>query len=171
MSCVPTIKRRASDGRGLAIEHIEPETLRPYPRNARTHSKKQIRQIAASIKEFGWLNPVLADMHGQIIAGHGRVEAAKLLNLDTVPVIRIEGLTETQIRAYVIADNRLAEIAGWDEDILAKELQLLTLDIDFDVELTGFEMGEIDVLLGGGGDEQSPMLPTKFRQSGTTRPP
>ena len=156
MSCVPTIRHRSSDGRGLAIEHIEPETLRPYPRNARTHSKKQIRQIAASIKEFGWLNPVLADAHGQIIAGHGRVEAAKLLNLDTVPVIRIEGLTETQIRAYVIADNRLAEIAGWDEDILAKELQLLTLDIDFDVELTGFEMGEIDVLLGDGGDEQAP---------------
>ena len=156
MSCVPTIGHRSSDGRALAIEHIEPEKLRPYPRNARTHSKKQIRQIAASIKEFGWLNPVLADVHGQIIAGHGRVEAAKLLNLDTVPVIRIEGLTETQIRAYVIADNRLAEIAGWDEDILAKELQLLTLDLDFDVELTGFEMGEIDVLLGGGGDEQAP---------------
>src|SRR5262249_49587080 len=142
MSCVPTISRRASDGRALVIEHVKLETLRPYPRNARTHSKKQIRQIAASIKEFGWVNPVLADARGQIIAGHGRVEAAKLLNLDTVPVIRIEGLTETQIRAYVIADNRLAEIAGWDEDILAKELQLL-LDIDFDVELTGFEMGEI----------------------------
>ena len=156
MSCVSTIRHRLSDGRGLAIEHIEPEKLRPYPRNARTHSKKQIRQIAASIKEFGWLNPVLADAHGQIIAGHGRVEAANLLNLDTVPVIRIEGLTETQIRAYVIADNRLAEIAGWDEDILAKELQLLTLDIDFDVELTGFEMGEIDVLLGGSGDELAP---------------
>jgi ParB-like chromosome segregation protein Spo0J len=80
MSCVPTIKRRPSDGRGLVIEHIEPERLKPYPHNARTHSKKQIRQIAASIKEFSWLNPVLADVHGQIIAGHGRVEAAKLLN-------------------------------------------------------------------------------------------
>ena len=145
--------------------------MRPYPRNARTHSKKQIQQIAASIKEFGWLNPVLADTHGQIIAGHGRVEAAKLLNLDTVPVIRIEGLTETQIRAYVIADNRLAEIAGWDEDILAKELQLLTLDIDFDVELTGFEMGEIDVLLGGAGSSKRRMLLTKFRQSVTTNSP
>ena len=153
MSCVPTIKRRASDGRGLVIEHIELETLRPYPRNARTHSKKQIRQIAASIKEFGWLNPVLADAQGQIIAGHGRVEAAKFLKLKTVPVIRMEGLTETQIRAYVIADNRLAEIAGWDEDILAKELQLLTLDLDFDVELTGFEMGEIDALLTATNEE------------------
>ena len=153
MSCIPTIERRASDGRGLVIEHVEPERLKPYPHNARTHSKKQIRQIAASINAFGWLNPVLADAQEQIIAGHGRVEAAKLLKLKTVPVVRIEGLSETQIRAYVIADNRLAEIAGWDEDILAKELQLLTLDVDFDVELTGFEMGEIDALLAGTNEE------------------
>lgn len=107
----------------LAIVYQPVDTLAPYPSNARTHSKRQIRQIAASIKEFGFTNPVLIDRNKTIIAGHGRIEAAKLLGMDEVPTIRLEGLTGDQIRAYIIADNRLAEKAGWDNSILAIELQ------------------------------------------------
>ena len=123
--------------------------MRPYDRNARTHNAKQIAQIAASIKAFGFNNPVLVDKDGGIVAGHGRVEAAKKLGLTEVPVIRLEHLSEDQKRAYILADNRLAEKAGWDAEILAIELQHLSnLDLDFDVTITGFEMAEIDVLIG-----------------------
>ncbi len=133
----------------LAIEHVRVADLKPYPGNARTHSPKQIAEIASSIKAFGFNNPVLADRDGTIIAGHGRVEAAKALGVETVPVIRLEHLSEARKRAYILADNRLAEKAGWDRDILAIELQHLTsLDLEFDVTITGFEMAEIDVLLG-----------------------
>jgi len=107
------------------VEQCAIDRLLPYPRNPRTHSDKQIHQIAASIGEFGFTNPVLADQHGQIIAGHGRVAAAKLLGLDTVPVIRVEHLSDDQKRAYVIADNKLALNAGWDPEMLAIELQNL----------------------------------------------
>jgi DNA modification methylase len=135
----------------LVIEQLPLSALRPYARNARTHSPKQIAQIAASIREFGFNNPVLIDRHAEIIAGHGRVEAARKLGLDTVPCVRLEHLTEAQKRAYILADNRLAEKAGWDREILAIELQhLTTIDVDFDVTLTGFEMGEVDLLLGAG---------------------
>ncbi|PPD31327.1 MAG: DNA methylase N-4 [Hyphomicrobium sp.] len=135
----------------LVIEQLPLSALRPYARNARTHSPKQIAQIAASIREFGFNNPVLIDRDGEIIAGHGRVEAAKKLGLDTVPCVRLEHLTEAQKRAYILADNRLAEKAGWDREILAIELQHLTaIDVDFDVTLTGFEMAEVDLLLGAG---------------------
>ena len=120
----------------------------PYSSNARTHSKQQIRKIAESIKNFGFTTPVLIDRTNTIIAGHGRVAAAKLLGMDQVPTIRLEKLSQEQIRAYVIADNRLAEIAGWDKSILAIELQnLLTTDGDFDVTVTGFEIPEIDLIL------------------------
>jgi DNA modification methylase len=121
--------------------------LRPSTANARTHSRRQIRQIAASIKRFGFTVPILVDDDGQIIAGHGRVEAAKLLGRSEVPSLRLSHLSPAEKRAYMIADNRLAEKAGWDREILAIELQGL-IDLHFDVELTGFEMGEIDVLLG-----------------------
>lgn len=131
------------------IEHRAPSELKPYERNARTHSPKQISQIAASIREFGFNNPVLIDRDGGIIAGHGRVEAAKKLGLETVPCVRLEHLTDAQKRAYILADNRLAEKAGWDREIVAIELQHLTgIDIDFDITLTGFEMAEVDLLLG-----------------------
>ncbi len=124
------------------------DQLKPYANNPRTHSKKQIRQIADSIREFGWTNPVLVDAEGGVIAGHGRIAAAKLLGLADVPVLRLEHMSEAQKRAYIIADNKLAENAGWDTDLLKIELQgLLDLNIDFDIELTGFETGEIDVLL------------------------
>jgi len=132
----------------LAVVYQEIQRLVPYPRNARTHSKRQIRQIADSIRAFGFTNPVLVDRSGTIVAGHGRVEAAKLLGMDKVPTICLENLNEDQIRAYILADNKLAEKAGWDNAILAIELQHLTsIDLGFDVSLTGFEIPEIDLIL------------------------
>ncbi len=133
----------------LKIAYQSPAALQPRASNPRTHSKKQIRQIADSIQRFGFTNPVLIDEVSRIVAGHGRVEAAKLLGMEKVPTIRIEDLTDAEIRAYVIADNRLAENAGWDRELLAIKLQgLLDLDLDFEVTLTGFEMPEIDILIG-----------------------
>jgi ParB-like chromosome segregation protein Spo0J len=132
----------------LTIEDRPPGDLKPYGRNARTHSPKQIAEIAASIKAFGFNNPVLIDKDDGIVAGHGRVEAAKLLGFSTVPTIRLEHLSEAQKRAYILADNKLAEKAGWDREILAIELQhLMDLELVFDVSVTGFEMPEIDVLI------------------------
>lgn len=132
----------------LAVSYRPISTLKAFPRNARTHSKHQIRQIAASIKTFGFTNPVLVDHENTIIAGHGRVEAARLLGMDEVPTIQLESLTEDQVRAYVIADNRLAEKASWDKEILAIELQhLIQVDSDIDVTITGFEVPEIDLVL------------------------
>ena len=138
----------------LQIEQRQTGELNPYKNNARTHSAKQVSQIAASIKQFGFNNPVLIDKDDVIIAGHGRVLAAKELGLDAVPTIRLEHLSEAEKRAYIIADNRLAEKAGWDNETLAIELQNLTdleldLDRDFDISITGFEMPEIDVLIEG----------------------
>jgi DNA modification methylase len=125
------------------------DQLRVHPQNARIHTKQQIRQIAESIRAFGFTNPVLIDSGNRIIAGHGRIEAARMLGLSQVPTIQLESLNEEQIRAYVIADNRLAEKAGWDRSILAIELQyLMSLDCaDFDVTITGFEIPEIDLIL------------------------
>lgn len=121
-------------------------SLRPYARNARTHSKKQVRQIAASISRFGFTNPVLVADNGEIIAGHGRVEAAKQLGWQTVPTLSLSHLSDAERRAYVLADNKLALEAGWDKEILAIELQVL-VELEFDVELTGFSLAEIDLLL------------------------
>src|SRR3974377_2597268 len=112
--------------------------LRPHPNNARTHSRKQVKQIAKSIEKFGFWNPVLVDDAKQIIAGHGRVEAAKLLGLEVVPTCLICHLSEAEKRAYILADNKLAENAGWDRELLAIELQGL-IELDVDIELTGFE--------------------------------
>ena len=120
--------------------------LKPYARNARTHSKKQVRQIADSIARFGFTNPILISDDGGIIAGHGRVMAAKLLGLTTVPTLALSHLSEAERRAYVLADNKLALNAGWDSEILAIELQGL-IDLEFEVELTGFSLAEIDLVL------------------------
>jgi DNA modification methylase len=142
----------------LTIVYKTVEELIPHSRNARVHSRHQIRQIAASIKEFGFANPVLIDSKNTIIAGHGRVAAAKLLGIRQIPTISLQGLTEDQIRAYVLADNRLAEKAGWDKSILAIELQhLLTLDdqLNLDITITGFEIPEIDLLLERAKEKQS----------------
>jgi ParB-like nuclease domain/DNA methylase len=130
----------------LAVIYRPIDALSPHPNNARTHKQHQIRQIAASIDAFGFTNPILVDSHDTIIAGHGRVAAAKLLGMDRVPTIRLEGLSQDQIRAYVIADNRLAEKAGWDSEILAIEFQHL-ITIDLDVTITGFDMAEVDLVV------------------------
>lgn len=125
------------------------ETLRPAPRNARTHSKKQLRQLADSIKAFGFTNPVLVDGRGEVIAGHGRLAAARMLGLPEVPTVCLDWLSDEQKRAYVIADNRLAEKAGWDRELLAIELGEL-LALEFDAALTGFEMKEIELIIDAG---------------------
>lgn len=139
----------------LLIEYVALATLRPWARNARTHSKKQIRQIADSIQEFGFTNPVLIDRENSILAGHGRVAAARLLAMDHVPCVRLENMTRAQKQAYVIADNKLALNAGWDQEILADELkELLATDLDFDVGLTGFSIAEIDHIIDGSVPEE-----------------
>ena len=129
------------------LESLPLAALKPAKSNARTHSPKQLRQIAAAIKEFGFTNPVLIDETQSILAGHGRVAAAKLIGMKDVPVVRIEHMTEAQKRAYVIADNQLAINAGWDEAILAIELSELA-ELDFDVSTIGFEMGFVDSIIG-----------------------
>ena len=130
---------------------VSVDKLRPNPRNARTHSKKQLRQIANSIERFGWTYPLLVDESGTILAGHGRYQAALQLGLTEVPVITVSHLSETQKRALVLADNKIAENAGWDRQILATELgELATLlpEIDLSLDITGFEPPEIDGLMG-----------------------
>jgi hypothetical protein len=132
------------------IEWIPIDALRPNPRNARTHSRKQIRLIAASIRKFGFLNPVLVDDTNMVLAGHGRLEAARLEGLDGAPVLRFGHLTKAEKRAYLIADNKIAEQAGWDREMLAIELGEL-IDLlpaeGLDVSVTGFEAAEVDLLL------------------------
>lgn len=141
--------------------------LIPDPKNARTHSKRQVEQIRASIAEFGFTNPILADFEGHIIAGHGRLLAAKALGMETVPVIDLEGLSDNQKRALRLADNKIALNAGWDMEILQGELAALTtMDISFDSTMTGFTTGEIDVILKGQddpGDEVIPAVPVTPR--------
>jgi DNA modification methylase len=140
----------------LQIEYIALDRLRPYSRNARVHSRKQIRQIADSIRKFGFTNPLLIDDHATILAGHGRLEAAKLLKLERVPCVRLDRMTAEQKRAYVLADNKLALNAGWDEEVLALELQsLLAVDLDFDIGITGFSVAEIDGLIDGLSHEEA----------------
>lgn len=128
------------------IEHLPLDALIPYARNSRTHSDAQVAQIAASMREFGFTNPVLVDASGGIIAGHGRVLAARQLGLATVPCIRLGYLTEAQRRAYVIADNKLALNAGWDEQMLMRELADLDA-LGADLSLTFLDDSEIDALL------------------------
>jgi len=132
------------------IEILSTTALSPYQRNARTHSDKQIAQIAESIRQFGFVNPIICSSDNEIIAGHGRWLAAKRLDLGEVPVVRIDHLSQSEIRAYRIAENRLAEHAGWDLELLGIEFRELdTLCVDFDLEITGFESAEIDNFLLG----------------------
>jgi ParB-like chromosome segregation protein Spo0J len=128
-----------------AYKAVSVASLVPYARNSRTHSQQQVDKIAASIREFGFLNPIIVDGENGIIAGHGRVMAAQKLGLTDLPVIEASHLTEAQRRAYVIADNRLALDAGWDNELLKVELQDLDAQ-DFDLTLTGFELGELTSL-------------------------
>ena len=131
---------------GMKIETTPIDKLVPYVNNARTHSPEQVDQIAASIKEFGFNNPVLIDKKNGIIAGHGRVQAARKLELKEVPTVRLEHLTETQKKAFIIADNKIAINAGWDDELLALELKDLD-DVMFDLNLTGFDGKELDELI------------------------
>jgi DNA modification methylase len=141
--------------RDLKVAMALVSALKPNARNPRSHSNSQLRQIAASIKAFGWTNPILIDGDKNVIAGHGRLKAANMLGLTQVPIIFINDMTEAQKRAYIIADNKLAENAGWDRKLLALELQdLLHMELDFDVTITGFEMGEIDVLINALEEEE-----------------
>jgi hypothetical protein len=139
----------------LAIQYVSPDRLRPYPGNARTHSRKQIKLIAGSIKRFGFINPILVTDDFEVVAGHGRLEAAKSLGMQLVPVVAISSLSEADKKAIRIADNRIAELSNWDRDILAIEYQGLH-DLQFDdIEVTGFSLGEIDIIL----DEASEKKP------------
>lgn len=130
----------------MEIQQMTVADLIPYAMNSRTHSDEQVAQIAASIREFGWTNPILIDADGGIIAGHGRLLAARKLGMTEVPCIELAHLTEMQKRAYVIADNKLALNAGWDDETLRLELEAL-LDVDFDMDLVGFSQDELDALL------------------------
>ena len=134
--------------RNLRVELQPIASLKPHAGNPRTHSPKQVRQIAESIRKFGFVNPILTDPDGGVIAGHGRIEAAKLLGIQMVPTIPLAELTEAEKRAYILADNKLAENAGWDEELLALELNYIAqLDVEFDLTVTGFETAEIDLLI------------------------
>ena len=138
------------------IEQVSIEALIPYARNSRTHSDAQVAQIAASIKEFGFTNPVLIDQDGGIIAGHGRTLAARKLGLDEVPCLRLSHLNEIQKRAYVIADNKLALNANWDDELLKLELHALD-EADYKLEMTGFSPEELTkVMFGELIDPESP---------------
>lgn len=149
----------------LNVEYRKVETLIPYARNPRTHTDEQVAKIAASIVEYGWTNPILVDGENGIIAGHGRLAAARKLGLTEVPVIELAHLSPTQKRAYVISDNRLALDAGWDEEMLALELAELSV-AGYDLALTGFDDAEIEQLLATdvavgdeSGDEQESVEP------------
>jgi ParB-like chromosome segregation protein Spo0J len=145
------------------VEHRPIETLIPYARNARTHSDAQVAQIAASMQEWGWTNPILVDEAGTIIAGHGRVLAARKLGISEAPVMVAEGWSEAQKRAYIIADNQLALNAGWDAEVLQNELRGLR-DWEFDLSLLGF--ADLDALLaektqGLTGPDDVPAVPAE----------
>jgi ParB-like chromosome segregation protein Spo0J len=133
------------------ITQISIEDLIPYANNARTHSDDQVTQIAASIKEFGFTNPVLIDKDNGIIAGHGRVMAAKKLGLSEVPAIMLDHLTDIQRKAYILADNRIALNSGWDNELLSLELHDLT-ELDFNLDLIGFSVDDLRIVMGYGAD-------------------
>jgi len=141
----------------LQIQYLKIQNLVPYTRNARLHSRKQVRQISNSIRTFGFTNPIIVDDDNMILAGHGRLAAARELGLTEVPTVRIDTMTPAQKRAFVIADNKLAMNAGWDEELLALELkELVEIDAGFDITLMGFDVGEIDSLIEGLAVEDAP---------------
>jgi DNA modification methylase len=168
--------RRGSVGE-LRIERVTIERLQLDPRNPRLHSGRQIKQIAGSIKAFGFNVPVLADQDGNLLAGHGRVYAARRLGLREIPVIRLEHLTPEQARAFSIADNRLSEASSWDERLLGEVFRdLASVELDFDLEATGFTIGEIDLRIEGlsvataGNADPADELPAVLNQPPVSRP-
>ena len=134
------------------FENLPIASVTPDPRNPRVHSKRQVAQIARSMEEFGFVNPIIIDETGKIIAGHGRLQAAQLLGLQSLPSIRLRGLSELQKRTLLIADNKIAENAAWDRELLARELEAL-VSLDVDLELTGFEVADFDILVGSAEEE------------------
>jgi ParB-like chromosome segregation protein Spo0J len=143
-----------TDPRIRKLEYLPVSDLKPDPRNPRKHGHAQIRALAKSIKSFDFAAPILVDRQRQVIAGHGRLEAAKLLGLEQVSVVCLDHLTETQARGYQLADNKLTDRSSWDEERLARHLKELSeLVIEFDIEDTGFELPEIDLLIQGLDDQ------------------
>ncbi len=154
--------------RYLSVVYASTNSLKPDPRNARTHPKRQVQQLIESIREFGFTNPVLIDESAVLIAGHGRLRAAKELGLTEVPTITLEGLSDAQKKALRLADNKIALNAGWDLEILRLELaEIGTLDVEFDLSLTGFSGGEIDVVLKAGNDPDDEVVPAVPAESRT----
>jgi ParB-like chromosome segregation protein Spo0J len=146
--------------RPFFITYRATNSLKPDPRNARTHSKRQVEQIVASIRQFGFTNPILIDPEAVLIAGHGRLLAAKSIGMAEVPTIELVGLSDAQKRALRLADNKIALSAGWDLDLLKVELAALSsLDLDMDLTVTGFSTGELDLLLAGNEDPEDDVIP------------
>ncbi|HHK3678331.1 TPA: ParB/Srx family N-terminal domain-containing protein [Escherichia coli] len=150
----------------LKIEYLPVGKLLRYAKNSRTHSDEQVEQLVNSIREFGFTNPVLIDEKNELIAGHGRLAAAEILEMDKVPAIRLSNLSEKQKKAYRIADNKLALNAGWDMQLLAEEVKAL-MDDDFDIDLLGFNDAELDEMLSDEqpqeeDDNSSPVVQIKF---------
>ncbi len=140
------------------VQFLPISDLAPYQYNAKLHPQKQIQQIAASIRQYGFINPIITDDKNVIIAGHGRLEAAKLLKLETVPVIRTAHLSKAEVRAYRLADNQLTLNSGYDNDLLKIELaELSTMELDFDLEITGFETAQIDLIIDGPSQQDDPV--------------
>jgi ParB-like chromosome segregation protein Spo0J len=134
----------------LEVTYLPTTSLKPHPQNPRVHTDKQVGQIAQSIEAFGFNVPILVDDRHNVVAGHGRMLAARKLGWNTVPVIKLNHLTGPQYSAFLIADNRLTENSSWDERLLGEQLKVLSeLELDFDLEVTGFEMAEIDILIDG----------------------
>lgn len=145
----------------LKIQYLSVTELAPYAGNARSHSTEQIAQIAKSMRAFGFMNPILIDAKNTLIAGHGRLMAAKQLGLEQVPAVRIEHLSEAEQRAYMLADNKISDNAGWDNSLLKVELEyLMSADIDFEVDLTGFSTPELNLIMAPANDEAlEPQIP------------
>ena len=166
---------KMSDVAGLAVSYLTLSALKPYPRNARTHSRKQVDQVAESIRTLGFNVPILVDEENTVLAGHARLAAARKLGLERVPCVRLSHMSKAQKKAFILADNRLALSAGWDEDLLSLELkELAGLDRDFDLGITGFSVAEIDGLLEGmaveeSGNPRDDRLP-EMAEAAVTRP-
>lgn len=161
---MPSTQPKTSDR--LEVVMLPVSDLEPYALNARTHSSEQVEALATSIKTFGFTNPVLVAKSGQIIAGHGRVLAAKLAKLEKVPCI-VLSLSEAKLRAYTIADNQLASMAGWDYDVLAAEIDALR-EADFDISSLGFTQEELEEMLGSPDDPPEPEEEKPKKESDTT---
>jgi ParB-like nuclease domain len=158
------ITRKQLEHENRKVEFVSVGDLQPNPHNARTHSAEQIDLIASAIGQFGFINPIIVNRANKVLAGHARLEASKKLGLTRVPVLRVEHLSPAQMRAYVLADNKLAEKADWSTELLKLEIQGL-LDLDFDVELTGFSTAEIDLLLGN--DDTTEDVDNVFPEAGS----